>query len=67
MLSCLLQCILMHVAVFCSGTYKVYVEMTEHIERDLQKFHSVTNELTCHLNKVRYRFSCSVYDWSCAC
>ena len=37
-----------------SGTYKQYVEMTEHIERDLQKFRNVTKHLINSVNKVPY-------------
>ena len=55
------MCTLMHVAVFCSGIYKVYIEMTEHIERDLKKFRDVTKELTYYVNKVGYLRH--LFDW----
>ena len=41
-------------ALSCSGTYKEYLETTEHIERDLQTFRDVTKELTYHMNRVGF-------------
>jgi len=41
-------------ALSCSGTYKEYLETTEHIERDLQTFRDVTKELTYHMNTVGF-------------
>jgi len=44
-----------------SGKYREYVEMTEHVERDLQKFRSVTKQLISCVNKVQYIKLCTMH------
>jgi len=41
-----------NVYVHDSGKYKEYLEMIEHVERDLQTFRSVTKQLADHVNQV---------------